>query len=170
MKKKPNKLTPKAAVAWSAMFGKNDPRLKFLRSGPTEKLTSLLEGVFNQGPEISPMYFLIGMDPRFRDTTPNELFEMLVSVLRTRVPNAQRSQTGPLASDCKPGVLPVLAAAVGWPFSSVLFAYVTELVQCEHCLWTAARTSLKTAGLKFHEKLASLVLLQRCFLRCPKHA
>ena len=38
-----------------------------------------------------------------------------------QTPNAECSQAGPLTPDCKSGVPPVLAAAVGWPGCSWLF-------------------------------------------------
>lgn len=76
-----------AAIRSTAGFGTDDPRMMFLRDGPTDKLTFLLGEIFNRGPAISPMYFSIGMDSRFRKTQPLELFDMVVAVLRERVPN-----------------------------------------------------------------------------------
>lgn len=78
----------KPQVRSSALLGTVDERLAFLREWKTEILFALLSEI------VTPLdlgcsrnFFLLAMDPRFRKTQPEELFDLIVAALRERVPN-----------------------------------------------------------------------------------
>jgi len=79
----------KTAVRSSAGLGTVDERLAFLREGKTEILFALL----------SRNFFMLAMDSRFRKTTPEHLFDPIVSALRERVPNESRSATARISPE-----------------------------------------------------------------------
>ena len=85
----PWKILPTAPpVGRDAGLGTDDPRVTFLRTGPTEALLGLLGEILDsESIGCSPNFFMIGMNPRFRTTEPEQLFDLIVGALRERVPN-----------------------------------------------------------------------------------
>ena len=79
--------TPVVAAAAGSAPG--DERIAFLREGKTDVLLALL-GEIAEPAELgcSRNFFMIGLDRRFRTTTPEQLFDLIAGVLRERVPNA----------------------------------------------------------------------------------
>jgi hypothetical protein len=65
-----------------------DPRVAFLREGKTEILFALLQEIVKPADlGCSPNFLMVALDPRFRRTHPEELFDLIAGVLRGRVPN-----------------------------------------------------------------------------------
>lgn len=64
-----------------------EERLTFLRGGSTERLLSLLGETLSTDASMTVDYFALAMDPRFRTSQTTELFDMLTTVLRERLPN-----------------------------------------------------------------------------------
>lgn len=62
-----------------------DPRTEALSKMRTDTLTALLAEIFDKSALMSSIYLAIGMSEAFRATTPAELFELIVEVLRTRL-------------------------------------------------------------------------------------
>lgn len=67
-----------------------DERVAFLRAGKTDVLLALIgELVEPASLGCSRNFFMVGIDRRFRATTPEQLFDLIVGVLRERVPNTK---------------------------------------------------------------------------------
>lgn len=76
------------AVHSSALLGTVDERVAFLREGKTDILLALLGEIVTPADlGCSRNFFLLAMDPRFRKTQPEELYDLIARVLRERLPN-----------------------------------------------------------------------------------
>ena len=63
-----------------------DPRLMFLRKQETEVLCSVVRDLASPGElGVSGAFLLIGLDPRFKKTEPEELFDLIAGILRERM-------------------------------------------------------------------------------------
>ena len=83
------KTNPLAPATGSAAV---DERVAFLSKLKTDVLVALMQELvepFDIG--CSRNFFLLGMDRRFRETQPLELFDLIVAVLRERSPNRELS-------------------------------------------------------------------------------
>ena len=103
MPKRKTLTEPSSPAACSA----EDPRIYVLSVASTDTLIGLLREVMSPGP-MSLLYFIIGMDHRFATTQPIALFDLIIHVLRTRMPNAE-AQRSPASGD----KLPPLVRASG---------------------------------------------------------
>ena len=64
---------------------KDDPRIVLLRRLRTNQLTGVLCDLVSDDIGITPTYLAIGMEPLFKDTQPEALLELLVTVIRERL-------------------------------------------------------------------------------------
>jgi hypothetical protein len=72
------------AGASCSRFEANDARLLQLRGASTKQLANILAESLNGESVISPAYFALGMDSRFRETQPEELRELIATVILER--------------------------------------------------------------------------------------
>lgn len=71
-------------VVGGSRFRLDDKRLVTLRDFTTEQLIEVLVESVSKPDIISPIYFAIGMNPRFMATTTEKLRELIVAVLLER--------------------------------------------------------------------------------------
>ena len=64
---------------------KDQTAMQFLRDGPTAQLLAILGELFDTGPTMSPLYFALALDPRFKGSTRAAMFDRLTTVLRERL-------------------------------------------------------------------------------------
>ena len=63
-----------------------DPRIAFLRKQETSVICSVLKDVTSpEAMGTSASFFLIALDGRFQETAPEQLFDLITTVLRERV-------------------------------------------------------------------------------------
>lgn len=70
--------------SFCSRFATDDARLLQLRGASTKQLIDILAESVSTEASISPAYFAVGMDFRFRETQPEELRELLATVILER--------------------------------------------------------------------------------------